>query len=85
MQRSIHVTGKSGHTDTLYRTDEDLRKGEVLQQGEVDEAAARAVFDQIRAEGRVPFAVEEGKAERELKSFDPKVQETLVVSPIAGG
>ena len=78
MRRTIHVLGTSGHVDTVYRTDSDLKKGETLEAGEVTEAEARKVFSQLMHEGRVPFAVEK-TGDREMKKFEPKVKEVLVV------
>lgn len=92
MRRVINVTGSSGHTDVFYRTNEDLKKGEKLEKGEVSETDARIIFERLmqgdRESGgrkRVPFAVAADSTITELKKFDPEAQEITFVSQIAGG
>lgn len=88
MRRVINVTGRSGHTDTIYRSDADLKAGERLEKGEVKEKDARKVFDTLMADSRgamVPFAVAPDGSIEEMKKFDPKVQEIAFVAKIAGG
>lgn len=80
MQRVIHVTGANGHTDVLFRSKTDVADGEKLKKDEVDEAAAREVFDIAMKAGRV--AIADGNV---VETFDPKAKEITIVSQLAGG
>lgn len=77
--------GSSGDTATLWKTDKEIKAGETLAEGEVNEAAARAVFEKAMASGRVPFALTGTGTEEKVDKFDPEVKEILFVAPIAGG